>query len=92
MQDDFVLGGKCPGRIVKITRRKISWEFFVMGGKSDWIKISGRKIREEIVAGGKFLGGFCNSVQIDKVKKMYRKEYKQDQRPALVTERGPGGR
>ena len=63
MQDDFVLGGKCPGRIVKITRRKISWEFFVMGGKSDWIKISGRKIREENVAGGKFLGGFCNSVK-----------------------------
>ena len=62
MQDDFVLGGKCPGRIVKITRRKISWEFFVMGGKSDWIKISGRKIREENVAGGKFQGGFCNSV------------------------------
>ena len=62
MQDDFVLGGKCPGRIVKITRRKISWEFFVMGRKSEWIKISGRKIREENVAGGKFLGGFCNSV------------------------------
>ena len=71
MQDDFVLGGKCPGRIVKITRRKISWEFFVMGGKSDWIKISGRKIREENVVGGKFLGGFCNSVQINKIERLW---------------------
>ena len=43
MQDDFVLGGKCPGRIVKITRRKISWEFFL-----SW---------EEKAIGLKYLGG-----------------------------------
>ena len=40
-QEDFVPGGKCPGRIVK--------KF-------------GRIIEEENVAGGKCLGGFCNSV------------------------------
>ena len=45
-QEDFVPGGKCPGRIVK--------KF-------------GRIIEEENVAGGKCLGGFCNSVHIPKV-------------------------
>ena len=56
-------GGNCPGRIIKKCRRKMSKEYFVMGIKNDGRKKCRRKMQEENVAGGKFLGGFCNSVQ-----------------------------
>ena len=55
-------GGYCPGRIIKKCRRKMSKEYFVMGVKNDGRKKCRRKMQEENVAGGKFLGGFCNSV------------------------------